>query len=100
MPGGSAAAAILPGTTPGPTAPRRPPRSWRAAGIAGARLPDMSRALPAAVELLISDVDGTLVTGNKQLTPRSQSAVRALAEAGIRFAVTSSRPAIGLRMLI
>lgn len=58
------------------------------------------RAVPSTIELLISDVDGTLVTSNKHLTPRSRFAARALAEAGIRFAITSSRPAIGLRMLI
>ena len=50
--------------------------------------------------LVISDVDGTLVTTKKQLTDRAIAAVRRLREAGIRFAVTSSRPPRGLRMLI
>jgi Cof subfamily protein (haloacid dehalogenase superfamily) len=55
---------------------------------------------PGVVALLVSDVDGTLVTDNKQLTAPTVQAVRSLAEAGIAFAVTSSRPPIGLRALI
>ena len=58
------------------------------------------RALPARIELLVSDVDGTLVTNDKRLTPRAQAAARAVEQAGIAFAVTSSRPAFGMRMLI
>jgi Cof subfamily protein (haloacid dehalogenase superfamily) len=52
------------------------------------------------IKLLISDVDGTLVTKDKRLTPRSVAAVRALAEAGIAFTITSSRPPFGVRALI
>lgn len=51
-------------------------------------------------ELLISDVDGTLVTPDKELTPEAIAAVHAVRAAGIRFAVVSSRPPRGLRMLI
>jgi Cof subfamily protein (haloacid dehalogenase superfamily) len=58
------------------------------------------RAPPARIALLISDVDGTLVTNDKRLTPRAQAAARAVEHAGIAFAVTSSRPAFGMRMLI
>jgi Cof subfamily protein (haloacid dehalogenase superfamily) len=58
------------------------------------------RALPARIELLISDVDGTLVTNDKRLTPRAQAAVLALDGTGIAFAIVSSRPPFGLRMLV
>lgn len=52
------------------------------------------------IRLLLSDVDGTLVTGDKRLTDGAKAAVAELAEAGIGFTITSSRPARGLRMLI
>lgn len=52
------------------------------------------------ISLLLSDVDGTLVTKQKVLTPRAQSAVKMLDEAGIGFTVTSSRPPRGLQHLI
>jgi hydroxymethylpyrimidine pyrophosphatase-like HAD family hydrolase len=39
------------------------------------------------ISLLIADVDGTLVTENKVLTKRAQSAVAALDAHGIRFAI-------------
>jgi Cof subfamily protein (haloacid dehalogenase superfamily) len=55
---------------------------------------------PRDIRLLLSDVDGTLVTKDKVLTEAAVAAVRALAEAGIGFTVTSSRPAKGMRMLI
>ncbi|HVV92276.1 MAG TPA: HAD family hydrolase [Hyphomicrobiales bacterium] len=53
-----------------------------------------------AIRLVISDVDGTLVTSDKRLTEASVRAARRLHEAGIGFTVTSSRPPFGLRMLI
>lgn len=52
------------------------------------------------IRLLLADVDGTLVTENKVLTERAVAAVRALKEAGIRFAITSGRPPNGMAMLI
>jgi Cof subfamily protein (haloacid dehalogenase superfamily) len=52
------------------------------------------------ISLLLADVDGTLVTQDKVLTDRAQSAVRRLREAGIRFAITSGRPPKGMAMLI
>jgi Cof subfamily protein (haloacid dehalogenase superfamily) len=58
------------------------------------------RALPARIALLISDVDGTLVTDDKRLTPRARATVLGLDRAGIAFAIVSSRPPFGLRMLI
>lgn len=53
-----------------------------------------------AIRLLLSDVDGTLVTQAKELTQRAIEAVRRLREAGIMFALTSSRPPRGLRMFV
>ena len=51
------------------------------------------------ISLVVADVDGTLVTEEKVLTKRAQAAVRALHEAGIRFAITSGRPPLGMAML-
>jgi Cof subfamily protein (haloacid dehalogenase superfamily) len=56
-------------------------------GTSGAR-PQLS--------LLLSDVDGTLVTDEKILTEATRDAVALLRRAGIRFAITSSRPPAGL----
>ncbi len=53
-----------------------------------------------AISLVISDIDGTLVTPDKQLTDASVRAVRLLRERGIGFTVNSSRPPMGVRMLI
>ncbi len=52
------------------------------------------------VALVISDVDGTLVTSQKRVTARTRDAVAALHAQGIGFTVVSSRPVFGLRMLI
>jgi len=57
------------------------------------------RATPK-ISLLIADVDGTLVTEEKVLTPRARDAVRRLHAAGIAFAITSGRPPRGMEMLI
>jgi Cof subfamily protein (haloacid dehalogenase superfamily) len=51
------------------------------------------------ISLVLADVDGTLVTEEKVLTTRAQSAIRALRSAGIRFAVTSGRPPLGMAVL-
>ena len=51
------------------------------------------------ISLVLADVDGTLVTEQKILTDRAQAAVTALQLAGIRFAVTSGRPPLGMAML-
>ncbi len=48
------------------------------------------------IRLLLSDVDGTLVPPDKQLTPRTIDAVAELGRAGIAFAITSARPPRGL----
>src|SRR5215467_6597160 len=55
---------------------------------------------PSKVSLLIADVDGSLVTKEKLLTPRAQAAVKALDAAGVAFAITSGRPPRGMAMLI
>jgi Cof subfamily protein (haloacid dehalogenase superfamily) len=55
---------------------------------------------PREIRLLLSDVDGTLVTRDKRLTAQSAAAARALQQAGIGLAITSSRPPRGLRMLV
>jgi Cof subfamily protein (haloacid dehalogenase superfamily) len=52
------------------------------------------------IALVVSDVDGTLLTKDKLLTDRAIGAVRKLHEAGIGFTITSSRPTIGMRFLI
>jgi Cof subfamily protein (haloacid dehalogenase superfamily) len=52
------------------------------------------------IALVVSDVDGTLLTKDKRLTDASKAAVQRLHEAGIGFTITSSRPAIGMRFLI
>jgi len=54
----------------------------------------------SAVSLVVSDVDGTLVTPEKTLTEASIRAVHRLHARGIGFTVVSSRPPFGLRMLI
>jgi Cof subfamily protein (haloacid dehalogenase superfamily) len=51
------------------------------------------------ISLVLADVDGTLVTEDKILTPRAQAAVARLHDAGIRFAITSGRPPEGMAML-
>ena len=56
--------------------------------------------VPEKIRLLISDVDGTLITPEKTLTARTCEAVNRLYEAGIAMAITSSRPPRGMRMLV
>src|SRR5579863_2337812 len=51
------------------------------------------------IGLVLADVDGTLVTEDKILTERARNAVNALHNAGIRFAITSGRPPLGMAML-
>ena len=54
----------------------------------------------SGIALVISDIDGTLVTSDKHLTERTRAAVAALRRRGIGFTIVSSRPPFGLRMLI
>jgi Cof subfamily protein (haloacid dehalogenase superfamily) len=52
------------------------------------------------IRLVIADVDGTLVTKDKTLTPRAIASVERLQQVGIAFTITSGRPPLGMRMLI
>jgi len=52
------------------------------------------------IALVVSDVDGTLLTRDKTLTEASKAAVERLRAAGIAFTITSSRPSIGMGFLI
>ena len=52
------------------------------------------------IALVVSDVDGTLVTKDKVLTEAAKGAVRRLKQAGIGFTIVSSRPTIGMQFLI
>jgi Cof subfamily protein (haloacid dehalogenase superfamily) len=61
-------------------------------------LPGTTKRSP--IRLVIADIDGTLVTKEKLLTPRSVEAVERLKQAGILFGITTGRPPAGARMLI
>lgn len=52
------------------------------------------------MQLVIADVDGTLVTQDKVLTERAREAVRQVIAAGIAFTITSGRPPLGMKMLV
>ena len=56
--------------------------------------------VPNGVRLVVADVDGTLVTPDKVLTPRTGAVVRGIIEAGIAFTITSGRPPLGMKPLI
>jgi Cof subfamily protein (haloacid dehalogenase superfamily) len=55
---------------------------------------------PAKISAVVSDVDGTLMTDDKRLTPLAQAAVARLHARGIIFTIISSRPPRGVRMLL
>ena len=62
----------------------------------------MARALsepPRRVALVVSDIDGTLVTAAKELTPGAIRAAGRLAEAGVALSLVSSRPPAGFAMM-
>lgn len=50
--------------------------------------------------LIVSDIDGTLVTKAKVLTPRARAAIDEAKRRGIGFAVASARPPVGLKSII
>jgi transaldolase len=58
---------------------------------------DLSKVRISAV---LTDVDGTLVTQDKVLTPRAIASVKALRERGLVFTITSGRPPFGMKMLV
>jgi len=51
------------------------------------------------IRLVVSDVDGTLVDRNKQVTPATVAAVNRLREAGVGFTIVSARPMSGMRWI-
>jgi len=66
-------------------------------------MPDTSvnaRPNSETIAAVIADVDGTLVTKDKVLTPRAIAAINRLHERGVIFAITSGRPPRGMRMLV
>ena len=52
------------------------------------------------IRLVVSDVDGTLVDKEKNLTPATVAAVQRLRDAGVPFALISARPMSGIRPLL
>jgi hydroxymethylpyrimidine pyrophosphatase-like HAD family hydrolase len=59
-----------------------------------------SRSPSPKISLVVSDVNGTLVTDQKMLTELTKAAVAALHRRGIIFSFISSRPPRGLRMVL
>src|SRR5262245_10832346 len=55
---------------------------------------------PSPIAAVLADVDGTLVTNDKVLTPQAIQAVKELHAREVLFAITSGRPPRGMRMLI
>ena len=51
------------------------------------------------IKLVVSDVDGTMVTNDKVLTPATIAAAHRLHDAGIHLALVSSRPPRGMAFL-
>jgi Cof subfamily protein (haloacid dehalogenase superfamily) len=67
----------------------------------GTKLEHMiGRPLPHRIALLVTDVDGTLVTPEKVLTAEAAAAVRRLSDCKIGFTLISSRPPRGLSTLV
>ena len=52
------------------------------------------------IALVVSDVDGTLLDNNKELTSGAPAAVQRLYQAGIRFTIASARPPRMVRELV
>jgi Cof subfamily protein (haloacid dehalogenase superfamily) len=52
------------------------------------------------IRLVLSDVDGTLINSNKELTAETIRAVRTLEDRGILFTLTSARPPRGFAMFL
>src|SRR5215470_18699317 len=61
---------------------------------------NVSPPAPQTISAVLADVDGTLVTKSKVLTPRAIDAIEQLHERGVLFAITSGRPPRGMRMLV
>lgn len=52
------------------------------------------------VALVVSDVDGTLVTRDKRITPRARKAIDDLRARGVGFTIISARPPLGVHKLV
>jgi Cof subfamily protein (haloacid dehalogenase superfamily) len=61
---------------------------------------DASLPPSQTIAAVLADVDGTLVTKTKVVTPRAIEAIEQLHEQGVLFAITSGRPPRGMRMLV
>jgi Cof subfamily protein (haloacid dehalogenase superfamily) len=61
---------------------------------------DASIPVTQKICLVLADVDGTLVTKAKVVTPRAVKAIEELHDRGVIFAITSGRPPLGMRMLV
>jgi Cof subfamily protein (haloacid dehalogenase superfamily) len=61
---------------------------------------DEQAAATPSVAMLISDIDGTLVTPDKTLTAEAALAVEKLHAAGVAFTLVSSRPPRGMAALV
>src|SRR5215470_5974335 len=61
---------------------------------------NVSPPAPQTISAVLADVDGTLVTKKKVLTPRAIDAIEELHRRGVLFAITSGRPPRGMRMLV
>ena len=57
-----------------------------------------ARAPARHIRLVVSDMDGTLLTSDQQVTGQSLSAIRALERAGVPLCLVSSRPPGGMEM--
>jgi Cof subfamily protein (haloacid dehalogenase superfamily) len=63
-------------------------------------MPESPGEAAQTIAAVLADVDGTLVTKDKVLTPRAIGAVQQLQQRGVLFAITSGRPPRGMRMLV
>jgi HAD superfamily hydrolase (TIGR01484 family) len=61
---------------------------------------DNAKSATKKIAAVLADVDGTLVTKNKVMTPRSIEAIKQLQQRSVLFAITSGRPPRGMRMLV
>jgi hydroxymethylpyrimidine pyrophosphatase-like HAD family hydrolase len=52
------------------------------------------------ISLLITDIDGSLLNNNKEITAKAYQAVQQLRKAGIQLSLTSSRPPRGMQKYI
>lgn len=50
-------------------------------------------------DLLVLDIDGTLVDSSRELTPRTKRAITQLQERGVKVAIASGRPTYGVKPL-